>query len=261
VLGGAAMQIEVAGGRRLRGLTLVELLLALVAIMIMATLGWKAATTAIKYSNNARTTAEIGAMSKGLEDFAIQFGDYPPDFHDSAAVWKFLKTRFPECPHYKYPINLCDYGPESALYFWLAGPNGQGFSANPANPFAKGGDRIGPFFKFIPDQLKMVDGCMQYFPPRGIDGSPYVYFRGGPKGYDGHPGWPPVHPYRDSKRGGWIYGDKFQILSPGSDGKYGAGNHFPDGPDYDEANLDDIANFSQGDTLGDARPKTVVDKK
>jgi len=224
------------------------------AVMILSGLVWKAGTEVITLSNNARVTAEIGALNRGLDAFALQFGEYPPDFHDPVDAWKFLKQRFPKCPSDKYPC-LCGYSPASALYFWLAGPNGRGFSANPINPFDNGASRIGPFFKFAPDQLKKVDGLMLYYPPRGIKGSPYVYFRAGAKGYDGHSGWPPVLPYRNSKDGSWINPNTYQILSPGSDGKYGSGNHFPIGDDSDDASLDDMANFTQGDTMGQAKPK------
>ena len=168
---------------------------------------------------------------------------------------KFLKRRFPKCPCQKYP-DFFSYSPAAALYFWLGGPNGRGFSADPANPFGNGGARIGPFFKFTADQLKRVDGVMQYYPPRGIDGSPYIYFRGGVKGYDGHPGWLCAKPYRKSSDGSWINRDSYQILCPGADGQFGSGNHYPDGSDYDDANLDDIANFTQGDTMQQAKPKS-----
>ena len=150
---------------------------------------------------------------------------------------------------------MCNQGPASALYFWLAGPDGQGYSTNPADPFGKGKTRIGPFYRFRPEQLKRVDAVMQYFPPRGIDGSPYVYFRPGSKGYDGHPGWGTAHPYRSSKDGEWINPKTYQILSPGNDGTYGRGFHYPGGSDYDDANLDDMANFTRGDTMGQAKPK------
>jgi type II secretory pathway pseudopilin PulG len=236
------------------GITIVELMLALMAVMVLAGLAWKGATSAVNVANNSRVTAEIGKMNEALEAFALRFGEYPPDFHDTVAVWKFLKRRFPECPWQRYP-SFCGHSPASALYFWLGGPDGRGFSTNPANPFDNCAARIGPFFRFTPDQLKRVDGIMQYYPPRGIDGAPYLYFRGGPKGYDGHPGCPPVRPYRNSKDGKWIYPDSYQILSPGADGEYGSGNHFPGGVDYDDANLDDMASFSQGETMGQAKPK------
>jgi Tfp pilus assembly protein PilE len=253
------MRITAVGVRRFRGISLVELLLALMAMMILSSLGWKAATTAINRCTNSRVTAELGTIDRAMTDFAVQFGDYPPDFHDTIAVWKFLKGRFPKCPQQKYP-DMCGQSPATALCFWLAGPDGAGFSTNPADPFKKGGPRIGPFYKFIPEQLQRVDGLMQYFPPRGLKGSPYVYFRGGTKGYEGHPGWGSARPYKSSKDGKWINRDTYQVLSPGVDGKFGSGFHFPNGPDYDQANLDDMANFTRGDTMADAKPKTVVEK-
>ncbi len=248
------MRIQARSVRRLRGITLVELLLTLTAVMILSALAWKGATSAINCCNNSRVTAELGTMDKALVDFAVQFGDFPPDFHDTVAVWKFLKGRFPKCPQQKYP-DMCGQSPATALYFWLAGPDGRGFSTNPADPFGSKGPRIGPFYKFVPEQLKRVDGLMQYCPPRGADGSPYVYFRGGPKGYDGHIGWDTARPYRNSKDGSWINRETYQILSPGADGKYGSGCRFPSGIDYNAANYDDMANFTRGDTMGQAMPK------
>jgi hypothetical protein len=246
--------------RSFRGISLVELLLALMAVMVMAGLAWKGSKCVINHCNNSRVTAELGALDRALMDFAEQFGDFPPDFHDTVAVWKFLKGRFPKCPQTKYP-DMCGQSPASALYFWLAGPDGRGFSANPLDPFGGGRSRIGPFYKFVPEQLKKVDGIMQYCPPRGIDGSPYVYFRGGLTGYDGHIGWETARPYRNSKDGSWINPQTYQILSPGADGKYGVGFHFPSGIDYNDANLDDMANFTRGDTMGQAKPKNAADIK
>jgi type II secretory pathway pseudopilin PulG len=240
------------------GITIVELMLALMAVGILSGIAWKASTAVIALSTNSRITLEISRLNDAVEAFCSQFGDYPPDFRDSVFLAKFYKRRFPQCPPANYP-DPTGQSPASALYFWLAGPKGQGFSTDPSNPFGKGGTRIGPFYKFTPDQLKKVDGVMQYFPPRGIDGAPYVYFRGGVNGYDGHPGWPPVKPYRSSTDGSWINGPTYQILCPGCDGKYGAGNHYPGGTDYDAANLDDMANFAQGSTMAQMKEDAAKD--
>jgi hypothetical protein len=249
------MLVPMTRARRCGGISIIELMLVMMALMFLAGVGWKAATATIINVNNSRISAEMGMLGQGLDEFALRFGEYPPDFHDPIAVTKFLKRRFPKCPCQKYP-DFFSYSPAAALYFWLGGPNGRGFSADPANPFGNGGARIGPFFKFTADQLKRVDGVMQYYPPRGIDGSPYIYFRGGVKGYDGHPGWLCAKPYRKSSDGSWINRDSYQILCPGADGQFGSGNHYPDGSDYDDANLDDIANFTQGDTMQQAKPKS-----
>lgn len=73
-------------------------------------------------------------------------------------------------------------------------------------------------------------------------------------GYAGHPGWPPAKPYLCTDDGQWINVDSFQIISPGQDGKFGSGNHFPKGDNYNEANLDDISNFSNGARMQRAMP-------
>lgn len=245
--------------RKSRGLTLVELLLTLMAIMILASVGWKATKVAVDRLTTSQTTMELAGLDRALQDFAARFGDYPPDFHDSTIVWRFLKGRFPQCPQQNYP-DMCGQSPATALYFWLAGPDGTGYNTNPKNPFAKGGERIRPFYKFIPEQLKCVDGLMMYYPPRSPkEGAPYVYFRGSLKGYDMHPGWATAHPYRDSRTDKWINSETFQVLSPGVDGKYGNGCRFPSGIDYDDANMDDSANFTRGDTMRDAKPRNAAD--
>jgi hypothetical protein len=255
------MQSATARGRRLRGWTLVELIMVIMSMLILGAVVWKAASTTISWANNSRMSVEVSQMSQAMESFCSYFGEYPPDFSDQMAVWKFLKTHFPHCPREKYPSFAC-HSPASALFFWLGGPNGNGFSTNPANPFGDSKRRIGPFFRFDRTRVKEVeDGVMHYFPPRSKNGSPYVYFRGGKKGYDSLPFWGSARPYRDSIQGKWILPDTFQILCPGNDGEFGSGIHFPGGADYNQANLDDIANFSNGETLGQQKPKVVPDKK
>lgn len=241
--------------RRLcRGITLVELLLTITAMLLVAGVAWEAGSRAVVAANNTRVALEITRLKEGIDSFCLFFGDYPPDFHDQVAVRKFVKQRFPKCPIRNYP-DFAAQSPASALYFWLAGPDGRGFSSNPENPFERAGvQRIGPFFAFTPDRLKRVDGVMEYFPPRRVNGDPYVYFRGGKKGYDGHGGWGAAKPYRDSKNGKWIDPQTFQILCAGNDGKLGSGNHYPDGGDYDEFNYDDLASFTTGSTMRQTMP-------
>jgi hypothetical protein len=246
--------------QRRRALTLVELMMVIMATLIVASIVWKTAGKAINWANDSRMSIEVSQMSQAMEAFCAQFGDYPPDFHDQILVWKFMKARFPQCPREKYP-DFTDHSPASALYFWLGGPNGNGFSSNPANPFDDNTRRIGPFFKFDRERVKTVDGVRQFFPPRSKDGTPYIYFRGSKLGYTGHPGWEQAKPYVDSNTLKWIDPAKYQILCPGNDGKFGAGNHYPGGSDYDAANLDDIASFSKGETLGKQKPALIKDKK
>jgi hypothetical protein len=244
---------------RSKGVTLVELVVVMLSTLILGTFAFKAAMKTFHWANNSRISVEMSQLDKALEAFRTQFGEYPPDMHDQVLVWKFLKAKFPKCPREKYPI-FANHSPASALYFWLGGPNGRGFSANAANPFDNGKNRIGPFFKFDPERVKLVDEVMQYFPPRSKGGSPYVYFRPGAKGYDGHPGWGLARPYRDSIAGKWIEPEKYQIICPGNDEQFGTGNHYPRGQDYDDANQDDMTSFSRGETLGSAIPKVTGDK-
>jgi hypothetical protein len=254
------MQRVTARGRRVRGWTLVELIIVIMSTLILGVFVWKAASTTLSWANNSRMSIEVSQMSQAVENFSSHFGEYPPDFSDQMAVWKFMKAHFPQCPREKYPSFAC-HSPASALFFWLGGPNGNGFSNNPANPFDNCKRRIGPFFRFDRTRIKEVEeGVTHFYPPRSRDGLPYVYFRGGQKGYDGLPFWGSAKPYRDSAQGKWIRPESFQILCPGNDGVFGSGNHYPGGTDYDQANMDDITNFSHGETLGQQMPKVVPDK-
>ncbi|MCE5267991.1 MAG: hypothetical protein LLG00_08905 [Planctomycetaceae bacterium] len=250
-----------------RAVTICELLAVMTVMAVMSGVLWRVGVKAVVLANNARVVWELHNLSDAVEQFCQQFGDYPPDFHDPVAVRQFIAAKFPKCPPKCYP-NITGQSPATALYFWLAGPDGRGFSTNPSNPFGNGRNRIGPFIKFDPKRLRTVGGGVQYIPPGGT-GTPYVYFRGGMQGYDGNTGWSPVHPYRSSANNEWINHDTFQIISPGDDGHFGGGHHFPAGADYDEANYDDVANFSAGTmaqamaresetTVDSAQPKDIT---
>jgi prepilin-type N-terminal cleavage/methylation domain-containing protein len=246
------VQSNLVGSERRRGFTLVELLTAITISAILVGVLLAGGMKVVSVASNVLIVWEIAQLNDAVEDFAVRFGDYPPDFHDPAAVVTFVQNHFPKCPLKNYP-SFAGQSPASALCFWLGGPNGDGFSTDPTNPFGNGGNRIGPFIRFAPNRVKTKDGVSQYFPPQILGGAPYVYFRAGVKGYQGNCGYPPARPYRDSGTGQWINADSFQILSAGQDGVYGSGNHFPAGADYDKYNLDDIANFSRSGTMGQAR--------
>lgn len=248
------MRITWTAAARRRGLSLLELVAATTIAAVIAGVVLTGGMKVVALASNILIVWEIAQLNDAVEDFALQFGEPPPDFHDQAEVVKFMQGHFPQCPPQNYPT-FAGQSPASALYFWLAGPNGRGFSTDPTNPFGNGVRRIGPFIHFADNRLKKKDGVIQYFPPHVTSGgAPYVYFRAGAKGYQGNCGYPPARPYRDSETGRWINADSFQILCPGQDGVYGAGNHFPGGADYDKFNLDDIANFSQSGTMRQAMP-------
>jgi hypothetical protein len=73
---------------------------------------WKTGTKAIYVANNVRAGVEIARLDEALENFCMHFGSYPPDCHDQAAVRKFLKAKFPQCPPENYP-DPAAYGPDS----------------------------------------------------------------------------------------------------------------------------------------------------
>jgi prepilin-type N-terminal cleavage/methylation domain-containing protein len=234
--------------------TLVEILTVIIILGLLAALVTGAVLGVLIPGNNAVIAAEIAQLHLAVENFHRQFQVYPPDFHDLAEVRSALRKIFPRCPEENYP-DLAGQSPASALAFWLGGPNGNGFSANPQNPFDTNSSRIGPFFEFDPGRLKIAGGVRRYYPPRvpGLT-APYVYFRAGGNGYEGHPGDPPVKPFWDTRTHNWVNPRSFQILCAGLDGQFGAGNQFPAGEDYDAANRDDLTNFSGGKTLENARP-------
>lgn len=146
-------------------------------------------------------------------------------------------------------------------------PNG--FSKNPLNPFAPGGNRQGPFYEFNPARLiesPTNPGFYTYKDPLPNQRAPYVYISSyGGTGYR----------IEDLGSGGLSYwylqgtnaaspawnATKFQIISPGTDGVYGVGGPFNSSSDplpawtLDSTNItaqqrepesDNITNFSSG---------------
>ncbi len=117
-----------------------------------------------------------------------------------------------------------------------------GFSKNPVNPFAVGGNRQGPFFEFNNARLREV--IPPYAPPPGNPGffvyldplpsqtAPYIYLSSyGGKGFrlgDLGTGGGLSHWYLQGAAAtspAWN-ATKFQIISPGADGQYGSGGPF-----------------------------------
>ncbi len=109
-----------------------------------------------------------------------------------------------------------------------------GFSKNPSNPFAVGGNRQGPYFEFKLDRLRespVNPGFFAYLDPYPSQTAPYVYVSSyGGKGYrladlgsGGLSNW--------YLQGGtaaspaWL-ATKYQIISPGADGQYGVGGPY-----------------------------------
>jgi prepilin-type N-terminal cleavage/methylation domain-containing protein len=240
--------------------TLIEILTVVIIIGLLAALTAGAIVGALVPGNNAAIATDLVQLDLAVKNFYLRFHVYPPDFHDPALARSTLKRMFPRCPEENYP-DFTGQSPASALPFWLGGPDGNGFSANPMNPFDSNASRIGPFFEFDPGRLKIADNVRRYYPPR-VPGmtAPYVYFRAEANGYEGqNPPLPPgeggiARPYRDTRTNNWVNPRSYQILCAGLDGQFGAGQKFPSGEDYDAANRDDLTNFSGSMTLEKARP-------
>ncbi len=158
-----------------------------------------------------RVRTEIGA------------GSYPPDGGNAADTTNFMKRAWPRCTAAAPSIT-----PDTALVYWLGGPDGvSGFSGNPTNPL-DGGAGNGPFFAFDPTR---ITAKKQYLPQNDMANSaPYLYFKAVAGAYTG------------SVQGGTPTAGQnttsYQILCPGYDGVYGT--------------PDDMNNFSTGDTVGDS---------
>ncbi|HWL10751.1 MAG TPA: type II secretion system protein [Planctomicrobium sp.] len=156
-----------------------------------------------------------------------------------------------------------------------------GFSANPTNPFASGGTRVGPFYEFNLSRLSDVstppNGCPELLDPLPNQTMPYQYFSSyGGRGYALNPNATianvfdhikgtsddMVSVYFQSSRGtsapftiGFWNPKSYQIISPGPDGLYGTGGGYRENKFFGndgtaarqaQAERDNITNFSGG---------------
>ncbi len=256
-----------------RGFTLVEMLVVVAIIGILASLITAAAWRAVITARNGAIKVEISKLDLAVKAFKEKFGDYPPDFHDSAAVTRFMRKAFPNAASYPDLTNTAKYNPFSALGFWLAGPGGKGFSANVQNPFdlpwnASGvpttfyASRINPFYDFDASRLNQPTAATNpycYFAPNVTNGAPYVYYRATINNtYDttAYTSWSPgtwVRPLPYLQNSVYINPKGYQILCAGRDGVYGTGVTYPAGTDYTANQYDDMGNFTDG-TMEQAMP-------
>ena len=271
--------------RARRGFTLVELLTVVVIIGILASLITAAAIMARTAALNAAVAVKISDVSIAVESYKTEYGEYPPDFTDPAAVTRHLRTRFPKYDYTRFGADLAVYSldpgnfdPASALVFWLGGlpqvaPGVNdpwmpaGFHADPASPFKPGLPRIKPLYQFNPEEVRMQDGSgwLRIY-PRGTERGPLVYFRArksmmtGLSGYDGVAGYTHAAvsglcvPYR-APGNTWRNQNTFQIIHAGMDGQFassaaGTTRVSKTFAGFTDADYDNITNFSSG-TLGD----------
>ena len=210
----------------------------------------------------AAISAELKQLEMALEAYKTTYGEYPPDGTDATAVKRHLAKAYPRANG----LNVTGINPGNALVFWLGGPikDGRpiGFSKNPKNPDLTAGDtttpRNAPLYDFNPAQFGTVSGTLATYTSK-TGGSPYVYFRakisGGNTTYSGSytDNGSTIQPY---KKGNVWYGEKrFQIISPGLDGKYGCGGDvtqiFKNNNQAASDALDNQTNFGDIDDLAD----------
>jgi len=207
-----------------RGFTLIELLIVLAILAMLAGLLLAAVGRGSSAAHVTATVAELSNLEKAIQDFKLKFGMEPPSFmliYEDGPNWgtslaarrsrAVMMKMWPDYDFAQRDINndgddtdvITLQGPECLLFF--LGGNGvlygmnrqaQGFSANPANPFVAGGQRIGPFHEFNTARFVDIDGDgnPEYLDPIPNQLLPILYFSSydgsgyRPYGVDGTPG-------------------------------------------------------------------------
>ena len=92
-----------------KGFTLLELLVVIAIIGILSSVVLSSTATAREQANDAKTLAEVDAITKALEIYRLENGDYPGLWETSPSP---SGTRYPELSNYKGWTQL---GPQGCL--------------------------------------------------------------------------------------------------------------------------------------------------
>jgi prepilin-type N-terminal cleavage/methylation domain-containing protein len=272
-----------------RAFTLVEMLVVLGIIGILAALLLPAIMAAVRNARNAAIALEIKNIGNALETYKQQRGEYPPCFGDydnmgnlvysntttrnSSAVERHLQRCYPKFTNTMtknaFYTKAAGVDQGEALVMWLSM-----MSTNPANPFdATSGISRHGYYEFDARRLIDVDGDgISTYQSAYTRDTPYIYVEN--RNYqqllqqncyaratqpDGSTAQ--TLPYSTAKA------TQFQILSAGQDGEWGdlttptgmpmkyPPKVFPNGTNYFAGDRDNVTSFSEGKTLGDARPE------
>jgi len=209
----------------------------IVIIGILATLLSAVALGVLRNTEDTVIATEITDFEAGLVCVQNELGHglVPPSTRDEAIL--FFKAAYPLCANPGAGIPAT-FGPDTALVFWLQGPNRDGFSANPENPFEAGGTRVGPFCELKESRIDTTTG--KYYQD-GADmtvDAPYVY-------YSSNGGYVDGVAMKSQTTGQFMNSGTYQIRAPGADGKLGTATTWPITADKTDS-LDDISNYSDG---------------
>lgn len=248
------MRLEQLYHKRRFGFSLVELLVVIAIIGILASLTAAAVVAVRGRGRDVTARNEIAQLSAAVESFKQKFGCYPPDLIALDVKNQYLRRIFPRATTFA-PYDGATIAGPAALYFWLMGPEGNGFSTNPQAPFSPGGERIKPFLESFPNSR--ISGTV---PNRVLldpyKNMPYLYFAskyGNDYGFTFNIAQPApapstVAPFQDATTSPtrFVNAHSFQIICAGPNGLFGPGGVWqPDAGAYTGAQpgADDLANF------------------
>ncbi|MEX1097026.1 MAG: prepilin-type N-terminal cleavage/methylation domain-containing protein [Planctomycetales bacterium] len=268
---------------RRSGFTLIELLVVVVIIAALAAFVVPAVMGAVHRARITEAVSDIKNLESGISAFELKYGVEPPSsivLDETGTAWDAAsRAKIRRIwPSFDFSAANDIDGDSGAteqltlngaecLVFFLGGisdaqGNLTGFSANPQQPFAPGGNRVGPFIdNFDRSRLRDVNGnhMREYVDTLAGQTMPYLYA----SSYDGR-GYEPADlnlgagaPMTDVYRqpgGTTAWNSKgFQIISPGYDAQYGSGGPFD--PDTADSVLngprsverDNLTNFHSGE--------------
>lgn len=270
--------------RRL-GFTLIELLVVLTIIGILMAILVPTVYIVLIKSRNTRIAMEIAAVSQAIEAYKVDAGDYPPNFSDWNVVRRHILKRWQQLPAAQVdefkklchadaftmpdtaPSGSRPIDPAEALVFWLGGQSTNGgLKSNEVMPLTTAGEAK-LYYDF--DQARFTDidadGWSEYAAP-GCLNAPFVYFDARayatyfPESSNNQLYQPTIDSVARGKArpapsaSGYVNPTTYQIIAAGQDGSFGNGGmNYPDGP-YSGADMDNIANFSEGRTYQDSVP-------
>jgi prepilin-type N-terminal cleavage/methylation domain-containing protein len=98
-----------------KAFTLVELLVVVVIIGILSSLVTVGVMSAVQAAKRSRIAMEMHQITLALEKYKSEFGEYPPDMYDNAAIVRHVKKRWPRFIIPPKPASYT-YGDDDAQY-------------------------------------------------------------------------------------------------------------------------------------------------